>query len=129
MGHHKPEGPPIRKGQAGAAPEIPEAHDDWHPIAVRWFESLKDSGQSHYYEASDWATAEYVAEAMSRNLSQGKFSAQLFQSVSSAMTELLTTEGARRRARVELERAMDDAPADDPAVALMENYRKAAGGK
>ncbi|MFJ9408569.1 hypothetical protein [Streptomyces sp. NPDC101393] len=110
-------------------PSIPAGDPEWHPIAADWFESLIDSGQSHYYEASDWATAVYVAEAMSRNLKQGKFSAQLFQSVMSGMTELLTTEGARRRARVELERAGETEQSVDPAVALMDDYRKAAGGQ
>lgn len=51
---------------------------------------------------------------MSRNLTQGRFSAQLFQSVPSGMTDLLTTEGARRRARLELER---ESGADNPREA------------
>jgi hypothetical protein len=55
-----------------------------------------------YYEASDWATAYYVAEAMSKNLSQGKFSAVLFGAVMTATTSLLATEGDRRRLRLEL---------------------------
>lgn len=123
-----PDGPALMKGAAGTDPVVPKADPQWHPIAVQWFESLADSGQSTYYEQSDWAVAVYVAEAMSRNLHQGKFSAQLFQSVMSAMTDLLTTEGARRRARVELERHDDQSPAVDPTVALMDTYRKAAGG-
>ncbi|AIA05413.1 hypothetical protein DC74_4941 [Streptomyces noursei] len=129
-GHHKPEGPALVKAEAGKAPTIPRASGDWHPIAKRWFQSLKDSGQAQFYEQSDWLTAVYVAEAMSRNLGQAKFSAQLFQSVMSAMTDLLTTEGARRRARVELERepAGEDA-AEAARVTLMETYRRAAGGK
>ncbi|AJT65054.3 hypothetical protein T261_3384 [Streptomyces lydicus] len=117
------------KVEAGKAPTIPRASGDWHPIAKRWFRSLKDSGQAQFYEQSDWLTAVYVAEAMSRNLGQAKFSAQLFQSVMSAMTDLLTTEGARRRARVELEReAGGEGPAEAARVTLMETYRKAAGG-
>lgn len=95
---------------------------------MRWFDALAESGQSQFYEASDWATATYVADAMSRNLKQGRFSAQLFQSVMSAMTDLLTTEGARRRARVELERETGPDPAEQAHVTLMDSYRKAAGG-
>lgn len=83
---------------------IPSPAEDWHPIAVEWFDSLKDSAVSQYYDTSDWATAKYVAEAMSRNLQGGRFSGQLFAAVMSAMTDLLTTEGARRRARLEIER-------------------------
>lgn len=122
------DGPALAKGTAGEEPTMPEADDSWHPIAVRWFESLPDSGQTQYYEASDWATAVYVAEAMSRNLaSEKRFSAQLFQAVMSAMTDLLTTEGARRRARIELERTSNEPMPVDPKIALMDSYRKAAG--
>lgn len=123
------DGPTLAKAEAGKAPVIPRASGDWHPIAKRWFQSLKDSGQAQFYEQSDWLTAVYVAEAMSRNLASTKFSAQLFQSVMSAMTDLLTTEGARRRARVELEREeIGEDPAEAARVTLMESYRKAAGG-
>jgi hypothetical protein len=80
-----------------------------------------------FYEPSDWATAQYVAEAMSRGLESPRFSAQLFAAVSSAMTELLTTEGARRRARLEIERGpvQDKEPA---AVTALSDYRLSLGG-
>lgn len=95
----------VDKAPGAAAVTIPNPHPQWHPIARRWFASLAESGQSRYYEPSDWAAAEYVAESMSRNLKQGqRFSATLFASIVSAMNELLTTEGARRRVRIELER-------------------------
>lgn len=114
---------------AGNAPVVPRASGDWHPIAQRWYKSLRESGQAQFYEASDWMTAVYVAEAMSRNLEQGKFSAQLFQTVLSGMTDLLTTEGARRRARVELERLDDgEDPREAAHLVLMEHYRQAAEG-
>jgi len=117
------------KAEAGALPEMPPASEEWHPAARQWYAALAESGQAQFYEASDWATAFYVAEAMSRNLHQGRFSAQLFAAVMSGMTELLTTEGARRRARIELERAGGDAgdSADAAKVAQMNEYRKAAG--
>jgi hypothetical protein len=120
----------ITKAPSGSSeiPEVPPttltADPAWHSIAADWFNSLAASGQSQFYEASDWATARYVAEAMSRNLSSGeRFSAVLFASVMSGMTELLTTEGSRRRARLELEREKQPEPA---SVHLMEKYRNAA---
>ncbi|MEV5595691.1 hypothetical protein [Streptomyces sp. NPDC052496] len=76
-------------------PTVPRASGDWHPIAKRWFQSLKDSGQAQFYKQSDWLTAVYVTEAMSRNLTQGKFSTRFFQPAMSAMTGLLAAEGAR----------------------------------
>lgn len=95
--------------------EVPDPDPTWHPIALRWYEALRDSGQAKHYEPSDWAAAHFVAEGMTRNLKSGKFSAQLFASVWSAMTDLLTTEGARRRARMEVERNASAplAPVDD----------------
>ncbi|WP_405016409.1 hypothetical protein OHV05_04295 [Kitasatospora sp. NBC_00070] len=125
---NKDEGPPLVTAQAGHAPPVPEPNADWHPVAEQWFSSLRESGQAQFYEASDWAVAVYIAEAMSRNLNQGaRFSAQLFQSVLSGMTDLLTTEGARRRARVELERLGDGEDPDEVAhLVLMEHYRQAA---
>ncbi|WP_190019875.1 phage terminase small subunit [Streptomyces hiroshimensis] len=107
--------------------EWPEPDPEWHTIARDWYLSLPDSGQAQFYEPSDVATARYVAEAMSRNLAAGqRFSAQLFAAVSSAMTELLTTEGARRRVRIELERApaAQETPAGVTAIA---DYRAALG--
>lgn len=106
--------------------EAPPADEEWHPIARSWYESLAESGQSQFYEPSDWAHARYVAEAMSVNLSASRFSAQLFASVLSGMTELLTTEGARRRARVEIARELGDE--SDAPVTAMDDYRKRLAG-
>lgn len=117
---------PTLSATAKPAPLRMEPDPEWHELARDWFVSLGESGQSAFYQASDWATARYVAEAMSRSLAAPeRFSANLFAAISAAMTELLTTEGARRRLRVELERG-EEAPAP-PSVALMAKYRKAAG--
>ncbi|MCA6090956.1 hypothetical protein LE181_02045 [Streptomyces sp. SCA3-4] len=117
---------PVRAASAPGAVEWPEPEPSWHAIARDWYLSLGTSGQSQFYEPSDVATARYVAEAMSRNLDTGRFSAQLFAAVTSAMTELLTTEGARRRVRIELERA--PAEQETPAgVTAIANYRAALG--
>src|SRR5690625_4734306 len=121
------EGQEVRHSPAGPAPSMPDADPDWHPAAARWYASLAESGQSVYYEASDWAQAFYVAEAMSRNLNSGKFSAQLFQAVSGAMTELLTTEGARRRARLELQREGPVDEDEEASVTALADYKKQLG--
>ncbi|MEU3355264.1 hypothetical protein [Streptomyces sp. NPDC037389] len=122
------DGPVLVRAPSGSEPVIwPEPDADWHPVAADWYASLAASGQSRFYEPSDVAVARYVTEAMSRNLSNGRFSAQLFAAVCSAMTDLLTTEGARRRVRVELEResAEETVPA---GVTALETYRKALIG-
>lgn len=101
--------------------------DGWHPIAADWYRSLSDSGQAVYFQPSDWAAARYVAEVMSRNLNAGRFSAQLFAACWSAMGELLTTEGARRRVRIEVE-AETGEPEQDASVTAIEDYRRALAG-
>lgn len=124
---NKPEGSaPVKAPTAPNPPPAIAPDPNWHPIAQDWFESLAESGQAQFYEPSDWQTARYVGEAMSRNLAADRFSAQLFASVMAGMTELLTTEGARRRMRIELER---QAPAEPASVSIMAEYRRAAGGK
>jgi hypothetical protein len=107
--------------------EIPEPLENWHSIAKQWFVALTKSGERVFFENSDWAQAMYVAEAMSRSLSGARMSGQLFSAVISASAELLTTEGARRRMRVELERAHDEG--DTTAADAMAEYRKTAGLK
>ena len=70
----------------------PQLSEDTHPVARAWYDSLASSGQSDYYEPSDWAAAVYVAEAISRNLAARRFSHQAFATIFSAMADLLTTE-------------------------------------
>ncbi|MEW2575362.1 hypothetical protein [Streptomyces syringium] len=117
----------VHAASAPGSVSWPEPDPGWHPVAADWFTSLAASGQSQFYEPSDVAVARYVAEAMSRNLHNSRFSAQLFAAVSSAMTDLLTTEGARRRVRIELERggAEEAVPA---GVTALQTYRKALSG-
>lgn len=98
--------------------DVPEPEDYWHPIARDWFVSLQQSGQSKYYEASDWQTARYLAEAIHRNLDASRFSAQLFASIQTAMNQLLVTEGARRRLRMEIDRVDAEAEADKAEEAI-----------
>lgn len=90
-------------------------------MATQWYLSLQKSGQRVFFENSDWAQAFYVAEAMSRSLRTSRISGNLFSAVISACAELLTTEGARRRVRVELERQMDDT--DTTVADAMAEYR------
>lgn len=108
--------------------EVPDADPRWHPIAHDWFESLKTSGQATFYEPSDWQYARYIAEVMSRHLKAKRLSAQLFAAIQSGMTDLLTTEAARRRVRMEIDRGGESAkPA---SVTAIEDYKKrlTAGG-
>lgn len=108
--------------------------NEWHPLAAEWFDSLSQSGQSAFYEPSDWATARIMTEILSRALSSGKLNASLIERWQTSATELLTTEGARRRLRVELDQHGDgDDHVDEEAIASVSDLdrfrrRASAGG-
>lgn len=101
---------------------IPELPEKTHPIARGWYESLKDSGQSQFYEPSDWHAAIVVADMLTRLLSREQTSAVLFAAAWSAMGELLSTEGSRRRLRMEIERVKPE-PSQAPGAIAIDEYR------
>jgi hypothetical protein len=101
--------------------EIPPLPDHGvHEIARFWYESLKTSAQSQFYEPSDWAQALYLVAALTRALNTQPFTANSFTATWNAMNDLLTTEGARRRARLEVERVTGE---ESPGVTAISEYR------
>ncbi len=118
----------------------PAVKKSWHPAARAWYESLAASGQSTFYEPSDWATAWVLAESMSRELfpkvvgvdkeggvvkASTPMSGQALNAYLKGMSALLVTEGDRRRARVELVRG-GDGPEEAADVSDFESYRRRA---
>lgn len=128
---------PIDTAPAAEDVEAPEPDKSWHPIARRWYLSLADSGQSHWYEPSDWALAYLIAESMSRDLKPQVVGVSIdgkavkatiplrgtsMSSYLKAMTSLLVTEGDRRRLRIELSKPQIDED-EAAAVADLDDYR------
>lgn len=95
---------PTRKA-ATTRPKVkpPRLRPGLHPLAVHWYKSLAKSGQSAYYEPSDWAAALVIAEAIDQYAS--KPTAALLGTIMAGWTTLLATEGDRRRLGAELEQA------------------------
>ncbi|MGF2208967.1 hypothetical protein [Streptomyces albidoflavus] len=132
MGHRsKHEKDSIAKAPSGPPADVPDLPDPdplWHPIATDWYLSLQESGQAAFYQPSDWAMARYAAELMSRGLSSDRPpNGQYVAALNSVMASLLTTEGDRRRARIELERKAPEGP-QLAAVRPLDAYRDIAGG-
>jgi len=92
-----------------------------HDIAMDWYHSLAESGQARYFEPSDWQAARMVAHEVGRMLNRREPSGQLLSSIWSAMGDLLTTEAARRRVRMEIER--DQASTDTDDADVIELYK------
>lgn len=125
------DGPELIQAPSGGPedlPDLPEPDALWHPIAADWYLSLRESGQSAFYEPSDWAMSRYAAHVMSQVLlSERGPNGQLVAALNSVMSSLLTTEGDRRRARMELERKKPDGP-KLASVSPLDSYRDIAGG-
>lgn len=86
---------------------VPEADGQWHPIASRLWESARVSGQSQFYEPSDWMMLFSLCDDLSRYKQSKSRSAMMLASIMSGLSSLLLTEGDRRRVRVELARDAD----------------------
>lgn len=119
----------VDQAPAGTSGRGPDLGIDAHPLAADWYESLRRSGQSVYFEESDWAQARILTEALSRVLYSDKApNGQFLASWFSAAGELLTTEGARRRMRLELQRDTSGDEDEDAAVSMLDEYRKRVSG-
>ncbi|MFC4334075.1 phage terminase small subunit [Salininema proteolyticum] len=101
---------------------VPDPDPDWHPIARMLWDSLPDSGQSRFYQQSDWAFAYSICDDISHFKRTKKRSGQMLTAIYSAMSSLLVTEGDRRRVRIELETDEDDTA--DTAVIAIEDYKR-----
>ena len=101
---NKPE-TPIDKVEVIGPVEVPELNFvDPHPLTVDLYDSLPKSAQSRFYETSDYQMARAILHFFDIEVKKGKASAQMVQTIFSQLTDLLLTEGARRRVRLEVER-------------------------
>ncbi len=119
----------VTKAPGAAVVEVPAPDEDWHTAAYDWYLSLEDSGQSRFYEPSDWMTAWILAEQMSRLLKPrptGMFGTLAVMPMSGSdlgavlkgMSSLMCTEGDRRRMRLELTRNIPDDELPEGVVAI-----------
>jgi hypothetical protein len=77
---------------------------DPHPLTEDLFRSLAESAQSRYYEPSDYEMARSVLFFLDQQFKSSRPSAQMVAALFGQLTDLLITEGARRRVRLEVER-------------------------
>lgn len=127
LGVEVPEGASRRQVQQ----LIAQRDEGWHPLAREWFESLSRSGQSAFYEPSDWATARVLTEVLSKALTilryGGRGAGTLLERWQAGTTDLLTTEGARRRVRLELEVEKEDDQGEAAEVTDIRSWRESLG--
>jgi hypothetical protein len=91
-----------------------------HPLVVSLWESLPESGQTKWWEPSDWQYARIVMYAIDELVQTG-MTAMKLAAVDAMMSKLLLTEADRRRVKIEIKRTEADA-----SVVNAEKYFKAA---
>lgn len=109
----------------GAVYVPPLGIDGVHPMVQELYDSIALSGQSEYYEPSDWQMARLTCFIINDMLSQPRLSAQMVMAVNSMTTDLMLTEGSRRRLRMEIEREnAKSQSAEDANTAKVLGYYK-----
>jgi hypothetical protein len=103
---NKPEVPIEKITSIGTVVAPPLGLDDPHPTTQSFYDSLGGSAQSQYYEPSDWEYARITMHFVDRLLKNpgGRGVAMLLATVNGMLSNLLVTEGDRRRVRIEVER-------------------------
>lgn len=123
---NKPSGPELVTAEAAPVFTPPPADESWHPLMRDWYDSLFTSGQAVFYEPSDVETARLAASIMSQEIEGGSVRAAVWKEFNATAIRLMTTEGDRRRLRVELQRGPKGV-ADEEADEVMDNYRELFG--
>lgn len=132
---NKPETPVVQVAVAGSV-VVPEPDLEWHAIARMLWDGMAGSGQSAWYEPSDWAAAFVLCESVSREFCDQPVvsrdgdvqwvkmppRAAALAAWRSQMAALMVSEGDRRRASVELTRE-SSAPEEDGDVTHLNDIR------
>ena len=119
------DGGEVQNVAAGVQVAPPEFRDDLHPLAAELRDVLAESGQAQFFEPSDWWLAKVLAEAVDDYMG-GRRSATKLAEIRALATELLMSEGQRRRMRLELERNAG-VEEQDASVAAIADYRRELG--
>lgn len=102
---NKDDAGPVEKVVSLEAVEVPELGlVDPHPLITDFYNGLIDSVQAQYYEPSDWAFARWTLHFADQLVKSKRPSSQMLVAINSALSDLLVSEGSRRRVRLEVER-------------------------
>lgn len=132
-----PEDPTVTVQMQGLV-TIPDLGDmshlgETHPLVVEMYEAMKQSASIKYFEPTDWAFARLTLYTLNQELiaaaHNGKpVGAMKLTAINQMLSALLLTEGDRRRARLEIDRAPTESSGKVLDVTDMLKQRLAAGG-
>jgi len=125
------------------APEIPietapsegytvdwgEPDANWHPLCRETYIALQKSPQVVYATQADVAQARITMHVWTEQLNRpGGPSGQALSALFSSLDNLMLSEAARRRARIEVAKMQKEAPPDVPDDLAARRKRAAGGG-
>jgi len=132
-----PEDPTVTVQMHGLVP-IPDLGDmshlgETHPLVTDMYESIKQSASVKYFEPTDWQFARLTLFTLNQELiaaaHNGKpVGAMKLTAINQMLSALLLTEGDRRRARLEIERAPAESGGKVLDVTDMLRQRLASSG-
>lgn len=120
----KERGTTATRGDARTA-TIPDPNPGWCEVANGLWESAQTSGQSDFYQDSDWWTLYFACDQITYMYEQGKRSPEFLKGIISMLANLMFTEADRRRARIELTDNTEDP--EDVAMTAVADYRARLG--
>lgn len=105
----------------------PPADSSWSKRAKEMYASVRDnrSGQADFFQQSDVARLRFMLDQMTYYESQPQRSAMMLQVLTSEMSNLLFSEGDRRRVRIELSRV--DNSVKNAEIVAIDSYREDLG--
>ena len=106
--------------------EPPDPPECASVLSGELWDALAGSGQATFFEASDWWLARLMVVAVDDYVS-GRKSATKLAEIRALATELLMSEGSRRRLRLELDRGSEDVD-EERAVAAVADIRERFAG-
>lgn len=135
---NKPDRPTATVTAIGVV-QIPEMGDlshlgETHPLIEEMYQSIKDSAITQFYEPTDWQFARITLYALNEELIAAKHNgkpigAMKLAAIIQMLSALMLTEGDRRRARIEIERAPSNNGAKVIGLTDVLKQRLASGGR
>jgi len=117
---------PVEHVQVQGEVEVPDLDlpDGLHPLVVDLYKSMGISGQAAYFEPTDWQMARVTSYFLNKLLNSSKPSAQMLDVVNKMLSNLMVTEGERRRLRLEIERSKPQDTANPVEDNIVDMYAK-----
>lgn len=95
-----------------------------HPLVIDFYDGLINSAQAKLYEPSDWEYARIVCFMLQTLVTSSKPSSEMYKAWQTATSNLLVTEGDRRRLRIEIARAPMQSAKDDDEAQIINMFKE-----